>query len=143
MLKVIGRPRRACASRSRKIVAPTGFKLTCEPLEQRMLLSFPPLPVVPGPGETQILQNALNFAKKQQINAWDNQPIPFAVIGTNLTTGQVQIVKNNPTAGANAMRVDIDVDSNPNTGKGGKDISVSVSTELFLNGALNPHLLAT
>ena len=41
------------------------------------------------------------------------------------------------------MRVDIDVDSNPNTGQGGKDVSVSVRTDLFLNGVLNPHLLAT
>ena len=117
--------------------------MTYETLERRTLLSFPPLPVVPGPGETQILANALRFAQNQQLNPWNNQPIPFAVVGTNLTTGQVQIAKNNPTAGPNAMRVDIDVDSNPNTGKGGKDVSVSVSTELFLGNVLNPHLLAT
>src|SRR4051812_27514171 len=113
-----------------------------EQLETRRLLSFPPLPVVPSNGELQNLQQALKFAQKQQINAWDNHPIPFAVIGTNLTTGAVSTAKNNPNSNSQ-MRLDIDVDSNPNTGKGGKDISVSVSTELFLGNTLNPHLLAT
>ena len=40
------------------------FNPRCESLEQRRLLSFPPLPVVPGPGETQILDNALRFAQR-------------------------------------------------------------------------------
>ena len=70
-----------------RTVAPLTPKLACEQLEQRTLLSFPPLPVVPGPGETQILQNALRFAQNQQLQPWDHQPIPFAVVGTNLTTG--------------------------------------------------------
>jgi hypothetical protein len=139
----LSRKSRGFRARTDRQRAPDARRMELEQLERRTLLSFPPLPVVPGPGETQILQNALRFARNQQINAWDNQPIPFAVVGTNLTTGQTTIAKNNPTAGANAMRVDIDVDSNPNTGKGGKDVSVSVSTELFLNGVLNPHLLAT
>jgi hypothetical protein len=106
------------------------------------MLSFPPLPVVPSNGELSNLANALKFAQKQQFSAWDSQPIPFAVVGTNLTSGQVNTVKNNPNSNSQ-MRVDIDVDSNPNTGKGGKDLSVGVSTELFLNGVLNPHLVAT
>ena len=142
MLRLSQRMRGFCAHRRSRTAAEDRSTLVCEQLETRTLLSFPPAPVIPGPGETQILQNALKFAQKQQINAWDNQPIPFAVVGTNLTTGQVQLVKNNPTR-ADQMRVDIDVDSNPNTGKGGKDLSVSVSTELFLNSMLNPHLLAT
>ena len=116
--------------------------MSCEELEKRTLLSFPPAPVVPAPGESQILQNALRFARNQQFQPWDNQPMPFAVVGTNLTTGAVNIVRNNPNS-SSQMRVDIDVDSNPSTGKGGKDLSVGVSTELFFNGVLNPHLLAT
>ena len=126
-------------------------RITCETLENRTLLSFPPFPVIPGPGESQILQNALRFARNNQLNPWNNMPIPFAVVGTNVTTGAVNIAKNNPNAGNNSMRVDIDVDSNPNTGSGGKDVAVSVSTELFFdstndgidNPTLNPHLLAT
>jgi hypothetical protein len=47
-------------------------RITCETLENRTLLSFPPLPVVPGPGEIQILQNALRFARNNQLNPWDN-----------------------------------------------------------------------
>src|SRR5690349_6397276 len=84
ILRLIGRPRRASASRSRKIVRPVrGSGLACEALEQRTLLSFPPLPVVPSNGEFSNLQNAIKFAQRQQTSAWDNQPIPFAVVGTN------------------------------------------------------------
>jgi hypothetical protein len=131
--------------RSRRTALPArellarSVKVAVEQLETRRLLSFPPVPVVPSNGELQNLQQALKFAQKQQINAWDNHPIPYAVVGTNLTTGQVNVTKN-PNSNS---QIRIDVDSNPNTGQGGKDIAVSVSTELFLNGVLNPHLLAT
>ena len=104
---------RARSSRRTEIVSSSqssdsSFDTRCEPLEQRRLLSFPPLPVVPGPGETQILQNALRFAQAQpqQLNPWDNQPMPFAVVGTNLTSGQVQVVRNNPTAEGQTYNID-------------------------------------
>jgi hypothetical protein len=110
-------------------------------LEKRTMLSFPPLPIVPGPGESTILENAKKFEAKNQLNPLDNMPIPFTVVAQH-AGGAPVLVKNNPLAGA-PMKVEIDVDSNPATGKGGKDVAVEVSTELFLNGVFNPHLAAT
>ncbi|HTK76552.1 MAG TPA: hypothetical protein VL371_14900 [Gemmataceae bacterium] len=106
------------------------------------MFSFPPLPVVPASGESQILQNALKFARNNQLNSLDNLPIPFAVTGTNLTTGVTTTVKNNPQS-SGGTRVDIDVDGNLATGKGGKDLGVTVSTELFVGTTFNPHLVMT
>jgi hypothetical protein len=115
--------------------------LAVEALESRVLLSFPPLPIVPASGESQILEQAKKFEQKNNLNALDNLPIPFAVVASH-SGGAPVVVKNNPQSAA-PMRVEIDVDSNPTTGKGGKDVGVTVSTELFLNGVFNPHLLAT
>src|SRR3954470_3071132 len=112
---------------------------TVEALENRIVLSFPPLPIIPASGESQILQNANKFEQNGNLNALDNLPIPFAVVATQIG-GTPIVMHNNPGASA-PSRVDIDVDNNPATGKGGKDISVGVSTELFLNGVFNPHLI--
>ena len=110
-----------------------------EELESRMMLSFPPAPLVPAPGESNLLEQAKKFESKNQLSPLDNFPIPFAVVG-QAGGGPTVLVHNNPHSG-NGNRVEIDVDANPATGPGGKDVAVEVNTELFLSGVFNPHLL--
>ena len=106
-------------------------------LERRTLLSFPPSPIIPDKGESNLLEQAKKFEDKLNLNALDHFPIPFAVIASH-ADGPPVVAKNNPHSGA-PMRVNIDVDSDPTTGKGGKDVSVQVSTELFEGNVFNPH----
>src|SRR3954452_5473134 len=72
---------------------------TIDALENRVLLSFPPLPIVPASGESQILENANKFEQKGNLNALDNLPIPFAVVATQIG-GTPIVMHNNPGASA-------------------------------------------
>jgi hypothetical protein len=112
-----------------------------ERLEDRTLLSFPPLPISPSVGESQLLQQANRFEELQNWTALAQFPIPYAVV-TSHAGGTPVVTKNNPLS-PQPMRVNVDVDNNPRTGLGGKDISVQVTPQLFENGTFNPHLLMT
>jgi len=130
-----------CAQISRLLPRQRLHKAVCESLERRTLLSSPPLPIVPDKGEANLLKQANIFELKENLNALDHFPIPFAVVSSH-AGGPGVVAPKNPHAGA-GTRVNVDVDNNPATGPGGKDLSIEVNTELFLGGSFNPHLSMT
>ena len=57
---------------------------TCEPLEDRLLLSVlpPPDPISPTRGESNLLRVVQMLADKQNLNAQDHFPVPFTIVAS-------------------------------------------------------------
>ncbi len=122
-----------------------------EELESRIVPTLPlpgpmgpvplpyPNPIVPGPGDTQILANVLTMSVANR-PVLDHLPVPYVidVSATNPTTGQVvtSIVE-----GQAHTPIKIDADQSKTTGKGGSGFDIQVEIDAYVDPT--PHLVMT
>ena len=93
-----------------------GTAVVLEALEPRLLLSVPPMPIEPSKGEQKLMDVAVMHAERENFNALDHFPIPYAIVAQS---GTAAPIIENWKAG-NAF-LSLDVDGDKATGKGGGD----------------------
>jgi hypothetical protein len=122
-----------------------------EELESRIVPTLPlpgpvapvalplPAPLVPGPGDSQILENVLKMSVTNR-HVLDHLPVPYVidVSATNPVTGKVvtTIVE-----GQAHKPIKIDADQSKSTGQGGSGFDIQVEIDAFVDPT--PHLVMT
>src|SRR5689334_15188261 len=106
--RLSGRASRSHLARRTRSAAAT----VVENLVQRFLLSVVPNPIVPDNGEANLLQVARKHADQGNLNALDNDPVPFVI---QYSGGSAAPQVFNWHAGAPTR---LDVDNSKATGQG-------------------------
>jgi len=98
-----------------------------------------PNPLVPGPGDTQILANVIKMSVSNR-HVLDHLPVPY-VIDVSATNPSTGAVVTTVVEGQAHTPIKIDADQSKSTGQGGSGFDIQVELDAFVDPA--PHLVLT